>query len=143
MTAYLTEADPASIPITGLRAIDLPSWRVACDGATRAWLAASAFEAPPCGVCVVPTREGGIARVLVGVAPGELVLLDQAGQPSRQRHSATADADEDQVIGPTIALDNLVRNARQRASQVVGIQDLRVAHAPEFRARCSPDARND
>ncbi len=73
MTAYLTEADLGSIPITGLRAVDLPAWRSACDPSTQAWLAASAFEAAPCSVCVLPSRQGGITRVLVGVAPGESI----------------------------------------------------------------------
>ncbi len=73
MTAYLTEALASSIPITGLRAVDLPAWRTGCDTTTQAWLAACAFEALPCAVCLVPGRAsaGGIERVLVGIAPGE------------------------------------------------------------------------
>ncbi len=39
------------------------------------------------------------------------MLLDQPGQPSRQRDPAAADPDQDQVIGPAVALDDLVRDA--------------------------------
>ncbi len=80
MTAYLTEAHPASIPITALRAADLPAWRLGCDLSTQAWLAASAFEAPACAVSLVPSRAGGIERILVGVGPGES-LAALAGLP--------------------------------------------------------------
>lgn len=71
MVAFLTEAAEASVPITALRAADLPAWNTACTTSTQAWLTASAFEAAPSSICLVPAPQGGIERVLVGVLPGE------------------------------------------------------------------------
>jgi hypothetical protein len=62
---------------------------------------------------------------------GSLVLLDQHGQPSRQRDATAADANQHQVIGAAIALDDLVRDAGQRAAQVVRPQDPCLAHGFE------------
>src|SRR5439155_18165946 len=59
-------------------------------------------------------------------------------QPARQGNAAGADADEHQRPDLAVALDDLVRDARQRAVDLVGVQDaqaLRLAHAP-------PDKKN-
>ena len=56
------------------------------------------------------------------------------GQAPRKRHPAAANAHQDQVIGPAVALDDLVRDAGEGATQLVGVKDAAFAHAAE----CSP-----
>jgi hypothetical protein len=56
------------------------------------------------------------------------VLLDEGGQPLRDRHAAAADADEDKIGGTTIALHDLVRDAGQGPAQLIGAEDAAFAH---------------
>jgi hypothetical protein len=50
---------------------------------------------------------------------------DRGCEPPRQRDPAGVEADEDDVVGAVIAFDDLVRDARQRAAKVGGIEDVR------------------
>jgi len=50
---------------------------------------------------------------------GELVQL--RGQPLGQRDAARANADQGQILDAAVALENLVRDARQAARDTVGI----------------------
>ncbi len=71
--------------------------------------------------------EGDVERADWQAHP--FVLLDQARQSPRQRDAAAADAHQDEILRSAVALHDFVGNAGQRAAQVIGIQDLRVAHA--------------
>jgi hypothetical protein len=44
-------------------------------------------------------------------------------QPLRERHSARSDTRERKFLDPAIALDNLVRNPRQRARHALAVYD--------------------
>jgi hypothetical protein len=50
-------------------------------------------------------------------------LLDPGGQPTRQRHSSGRDAKQDDVLGPSSPLDDLVRDSGQRATDLRLFQD--------------------
>ena len=49
-------------------------------------------------------------------------LLDQAAKPLGQRDAACVDADEGDVFQVGVALDDLVRDARERARERVGVE---------------------
>ena len=66
-----------------------------------------------------------------------LVLLDQRRQPPCERDAAAADADEDERVGAAVALDDLVRDARQRAADLIGVEDGALGHGCSLAA--SPD----
>ena len=66
-----------------------------------------------------------------------LVLLDERRQPSCERDAAAADADEDERVGAAVALDDLVRDARQRAADLIGVEDGALGHGCSLAA--SPD----
>jgi hypothetical protein len=51
------------------------------------------------------------------------VLLDEVGEALRQGVTARPKTDEDQVIGPAMAFDDLVGNPNQGPSEVVGVED--------------------
>ena len=57
------------------------------------------------------------------VAPA--MLADQRRQPPRQGHAARADADKRQLLDAAVALDDFVRNARERPADAVGIHHYR------------------
>jgi hypothetical protein len=50
-------------------------------------------------------------------------LLDAVAQPLGQRHAARVDADKGDALELGIALDDLVRDPRQRALDRLGIED--------------------
>ena len=52
-----------------------------------------------------------------------LVLLDEVGEALGQRMAAGAQADQDQVIGPAMALDDLVGHPDQGTPEIVGVED--------------------
>ena len=51
--------------------------------------------------------------------------LELGRNAARQRHAALADADERQVVDAAVALEDLVRDARERARHAIGIHDDR------------------
>ena len=53
-----------------------------------------------------------------------LDLLQRAAQPLREVHAARADADEDQTLGVTVALDHLVRDPRERPLDRLAVHHL-------------------
>ena len=53
----------------------------------------------------------------------------EPGQAPRHRDAAAADADEDELVDAAVALHDLVSDAGQRATQVVGVEDAAFAHA--------------
>ena len=42
-------------------------------------------------------------------------------EPSRERHAARPDADQRELLDAAVALEDLVRDARQRATDAVGV----------------------
>ena len=84
-------------------------------------------------------RPDGVAHQVVAVerdverAGRHLVTGDLAqarGDTPRQRHAAFADADERELVDRAVALDDLVRDARQRPLHAVGIHDYRHGGPP-------------
>jgi hypothetical protein len=51
------------------------------------------------------------------------VLGDEGRQPLGEGEAARAQTDEDQVIGATMALDDLVRHADKHPAEIVGVED--------------------
>ncbi len=54
-----------------------------------------------------------------------VMVLQLAGDARRERHAARADADERQLVSASIALENLVRDARQTARDPIRVHDYR------------------
>ena len=50
-----------------------------------------------------------------------LIVADRLRQAPRNRHAARPDADERQLLDAAVALENLVRDARERAAHAVGV----------------------
>jgi hypothetical protein len=61
-----------------------------------------------------------------------LMLRDGCGQALGDGHTAALNADQDQTLSAAMFFDDLVRNAYQRASDVVGGHDLAARHETEF-----------
>ena len=59
---------------------------------------------------------------------GALVLEDRGSDPSCQRHATALDADEQQPVGARLLLDDLVRQADRRATNLVRGHDPASAH---------------
>ena len=71
----------------------------------------------------VPHQVVAVERDVEG-AGGHLVLVDalrMAGEPPGERHAARADADQRQLLQAAVALEDLVRDARQRPPDAVGV----------------------
>ena len=75
-------------------------------------------------------RPDGVAHQVVAVerdverAGRHLVLVDladRARQAPGDRHAARPDADQRQLLDAAVALENLVRDARQRPAHAVGV----------------------
>jgi len=77
----------------------------------------------PCEIVAIEGDVEGPDRDRYG-----LVGLDQCRQPVRERDPAAADADEHEVVGAAVALDDLVRDAGHGSAQVVRVQDAPFAH---------------
>ncbi|HVF36003.1 MAG TPA: leucyl aminopeptidase family protein [Candidatus Saccharimonadia bacterium] len=60
--------DSSAIPLTPLTASQLPNWLSAQAEPVRRWVEALGFVARPVTWCAIPADDGGIARVLSGVA---------------------------------------------------------------------------
>src|SRR4029079_11917271 len=60
--------------------------------------------------------------------------LELGRNAARQRHAALADADDREVVHTAIALDDLVRDAHERARHAIGIHDYR--HKDSRSAKC-------
>ena len=68
---------------------------------------------------------------------------DRGGDPARERDPARVEADEHDVVGAVIALDDLVRDAGQRAAEVGGVEDVRAQHrGRRYRASAGGNAGN-
>ncbi len=50
-------------------------------------------------------------------------VLDDLREAPRQRHAARADADERELVEAAVALEDFVRDARERAAHPVRIED--------------------
>jgi hypothetical protein len=57
------------------------------------------------------------------------VLLDQGRQPLRDRDATASDADEDEVGGSAVALDDLVGDAGQGPAQLIRAEDAAFAQS--------------
>jgi len=66
-----TLSSEQSIPVYTLDAQGLDAWKRSADEKARNWVEASAFQARPGTVLLVPDEQGGLARVLAGREPGD------------------------------------------------------------------------
>jgi len=57
-----------------------------------------------------------------------LVFLDRGGQPLSDRHAAALDADQGQAFCAAMLLNDLVTDAHEGASDIVGGHDLTAGH---------------
>ena len=71
MLSHLVSDARESVPITPVTADDRARWTAALDDAGRRWVAATDFTGEAGKAALLPDGAGGLARVLVGVAPGE------------------------------------------------------------------------
>jgi leucyl aminopeptidase len=72
MTLIVSKSIPsAAIPIVAVDAATWAAFEKRADKMTRHWLAANAFQPEPQRHCIVPDGKGGIAEVVVAVAPGD------------------------------------------------------------------------
>jgi len=53
-----------------------------------------------------------------------LYLAKHRGEPFGKRHAAFLDPDDDDIFQPTVTLDDLVRDAHERPSNLVAVHDL-------------------
>ena len=96
-------------------------------------------------------RADGVAHQVVAIqrdveragrhrrAPRDVAAMIAREAPG-ERHAARADADEREVVDAAVALENLVRDARQRASDAVGIHHDRHGRLPgQWAAGRRPD----
>jgi len=77
---HLVSEAGESVPITPVAADERARWSAALDEAGRRWVAATGFTGEGGKAALLPDGTGGLARVLVGVAPGE-TLWALAGLP--------------------------------------------------------------
>jgi len=70
LSHLVTEA-PGAVPITPVTAGELAARAGTLDERARAWIKATGFTAEPGKLALLPAAEGGLARVLVGVAASE------------------------------------------------------------------------
>jgi leucyl aminopeptidase len=68
---HLVSDGGAAVPVTPVIADDLAARVAALDPMARRWVGATGFTAAPGAVALLPDATGGLARVLVGIAPGE------------------------------------------------------------------------
>src|SRR5262249_22312091 len=50
-------------------------------------------------------------------------VFDNRGNPLRQRHAAAANPDERQFLDTPVALEDLMRDSRQRAAHAIAVHD--------------------
>ena len=91
---------------------------------------------PPGGITVLWARRGGLLAQVVAIHGdveltdghrGPLDGLDALGDPVGQRHPAGVQAEEDEIGGALVALEDLVGDAGQRPGDVTGVEhDARV-----------------
>src|SRR5258708_22119978 len=77
---HLVSEAGESVPITPVAADERARWSAALDEAGRRWVAATGFTGEGGKAALLPDGTGGLARALVGVAPGE-TLWALAGLP--------------------------------------------------------------
>ena len=68
-------------------------------------------------------------------------VLDQAGQPLRQRHAAGLDADERDLAELRIRLDDLVGDTRERSRKPVGVEQMLPGHLDALTAQQEDSGR--
>ena len=73
----------------------------------------------------MPHHVIAVQRDVERPGPQRLVrdLLEHPGETLGEHVAARADADQREVLGAAVALENFVRDARQRASHAVGVHD--------------------
>ena len=59
-----------------------------------------------------------------------LISCSDAREPPGERHAARADADERDLVEAAVALEDFVRDARERAGHAVGVHHLGHGHLP-------------
>ncbi|HVC51559.1 MAG TPA: leucyl aminopeptidase family protein [Stellaceae bacterium] len=76
--ALIDDADGA-VPLVALTKDGLAAWREAAPARERDWAAAIGFAAEPGKVALVPGKDGGLGRVLVGCGGPEAAMWALAG----------------------------------------------------------------
>src|SRR5579871_5209670 len=78
MAFSLIEAAGGAVPLVAVSKEEFAAWRETAPARERDWLAAIGFAAEPGKVALVPGKEGGLGRVVVGYG-GEPVMWALAG----------------------------------------------------------------
>jgi leucyl aminopeptidase len=68
---FLARASAATVPIEPIERDRLTAWLRGQSAALKGWVAATGFKAEAGSLSLVPAANGRLARVLVGVEPGE------------------------------------------------------------------------
>lgn len=80
MLSHLVYSCRTAVPVTPVAAGGLDALTRTLDDGARRWVAATGFTAEPGKMALLPDASGGLARVLVGVAPDD-ALWSLAGLP--------------------------------------------------------------
>ena len=71
---------PNTVPIIPIRADDLPSWCARATDIARSWVSSAGFEAKPGQHCLLPSADGALEAVLLGIdAPERYALAPLVG----------------------------------------------------------------
>jgi len=79
MAFSLIEGAAGAVPVLAVTKSGLAAWRETAPARERDWAAATGFTGEAGKVAYLPNGEGGLGRVLVGVAEGEPPLWSVAG----------------------------------------------------------------
>jgi leucyl aminopeptidase len=80
LLSHLVADARESVPLTPVAADDRDRWAASLDDAGRRWIAATGFTGEAGKAALLPDASGGLARVLIGVAPDD-TLWALAGLP--------------------------------------------------------------
>ncbi|HEY1796758.1 MAG TPA: leucyl aminopeptidase family protein [Stellaceae bacterium] len=79
MRFSLTDDAGGAVPLVSLTKDELPAWRGQAPAFERDWIGRIGFTAEPGKSALVPGKDGGLARVLVGAGGGEAAMWTLAG----------------------------------------------------------------
>jgi leucyl aminopeptidase len=79
MAFSLIDDDAGAVPVMALGKSGLAAWRETVPARERDWAAAVGFTGEAGKIACLPNAEGGLGRVLVGVADGEAAMWAFAG----------------------------------------------------------------
>lgn len=79
MRFSLTDDAQGAVPLVALTKDELPGWREQAPAFERDWVGRIGFTAEPGKTALVPGKDGGLARVLVGAGGNEAAMWTLAG----------------------------------------------------------------